>query len=86
MQRILTHYGHRYLLHLARENRPADADARLLADLHTRGAVPSTESTALQALQAHGFVEEVGDAVDLDSVRLRYERNPLEHLRRVVFE
>ena len=69
-----------------RENRPADADARLLADLHTRGAVPFATSTALQPLQSRGFVEEVGDDVDLASVRLRYERNPLENLRRVVFE
>ena len=90
MQFILSHYGHRYVCHLVRERSLDDAlrrdDDRLLCELLAHGAVPCEGNDALAPLVARGLVERVADDVSLDAVRLRYARNPLEHMSRVVFE
>jgi MoaA/NifB/PqqE/SkfB family radical SAM enzyme len=90
MQYVLSHYGHRYVQHLARSGALDAAlardDDRLLCELLAHGAVPRAGNVALDALAARGLVAAVGDDVTLADVRLRYARNPLEHLSRVVFE
>ncbi len=90
MQYILSHYGHRYVRHLVRSGSLDAAltrdDDRLACELLSHGAVPCEGNDALASLVARGLVETVGDEVSLDDVRLRYARNPLEHMRRVTFE
>jgi Radical SAM superfamily len=87
---ILSNYGHRYLLHLASSGAIEEArgreDVRVLCHIFSAGAVPDGASPELPALAARGMVQPERDDVDIEAVRLRYDRNPLEHMRRVVFE
>lgn len=86
----LTNYGHRYLQHLDRSGRLDDLrgqdDVRILGRIFGLGPQPEGASPLLASLAARGFVEPVGDDVDDTAVELSYARNPLEHLRRVIFE
>src|SRR5512146_3172353 len=88
MAYILSNYGHRYVLHLSRSGALDEArgrdDVNILCRLFARGALPANPE--LQALEARGFVEPVGDDVDAGAIDLRYARNPREHMSRVVFE
>ncbi len=90
MQFILSHYGHRYLTHLVNsaglDAALAREDVRYLCALLTHLSLPCEGNEAMQPLVARGFVEAVDDSVDRAAVGLRYARNPLENLRRVVFE
>lgn len=90
MQYILTHYGHRWITHQARSGAlstaPVPRESALCAALFAREAVPVEANPALAPLVERGLVCAVPDAVSLDAVRLRYARNPIEHIERVVFE
>lgn len=90
MQFILSNYGHRYLLHLARTAQAESArereDVRVMYRIFARGPVPEGASAELPGLLARGMVEPIGDDADVEAVQLRYDRNPLEHFQRVVFE
>lgn len=90
MRFILSNYGHRYLLHLTRSGALDEAleadDVVRLCRIFDRGILDEDESPELSALVARGMVERAHEGMDRDAARLRYDRNPLEHLRRVVFE
>lgn len=90
MQFVLSNYGHRYLQNLLRSGR-VDArldhpETRTLGELLVRAVVPCEGNERLEPLVARGFVRRVGDEVTVESARLGYARNPLEHVERVVFE
>ncbi|APR75654.1 radical SAM domain protein [Minicystis rosea] len=90
MRFILSNYGHRLVLHLHRAGKldalPADDDVRVLCRIYGKGALAEGASAALPRLAERGFIEPVVDDVDLEAIELRYARNPLEHMSRVVFE
>lgn len=87
---ILTNYGHRYLQHLARSGMLDEAlardDVRRLCRIFSLGVLAEDANPELVALAARGMIEPASHGLDSDGARLRYDRNPLEHLRRVVFE
>ncbi|HVK67151.1 MAG TPA: radical SAM protein [Polyangium sp.] len=90
MRFILSNYGHRYVLHLARSGVLDQAletdDVGRLCRIFSRGILDEDESPELSALVARGMIEPAPEGMDREAARLRYDRNPLEHLRRVVFE
>jgi sulfatase maturation enzyme AslB (radical SAM superfamily) len=84
----LTNYGLRLALERLAEREPTSDDrdeARLLADLLTELVAPG-DSPAARRLISRGMAEPVAEGVDREAVALRYRRNPLEHVGRVVFE
>jgi hypothetical protein len=90
MRFALTNYGHRYLQHLDRSGRlddlQGDDDVRVLARILAHGPEPEGASPRIASLRERGYVEPVDDDADAAAIELGYARNPLEHLRRVVFE
>lgn len=87
---ILTNYGLRYVGELlktdALERVASEADISLLLDLYT-GLITSDRDDAVQRdLLARGLIERVADSLSRDDVDLRYRRNPLEHIDRIIFE
>jgi MoaA/NifB/PqqE/SkfB family radical SAM enzyme len=82
----LTAYGHRWISHKLRGGSSLDSlDERLCAALLARTAVVASHNPVLAPLVERSLVERVPYA-PLDAIRTRYARNPLEHVRRVVFE
>ena len=90
MRFILTNYGHRYLQHLVRSGRLDDVlvqnDVRRLGRIFNAGVLAEEADPELGALEVRGMIEPASGEMDAAGARLRYDRNPLEHLRRVVFE
>lgn len=89
-QLILTHYGHRYIgfrrdvLHLETLQRnPMD---RLLLDCLLNLRLPYEETPQTAALLRTGLLQSVPNTLGLDEVALRYARNPLENISRLIFE
>lgn len=89
MRYVLSHYGHRYLMHLNRaglfEARVGEPAVRALGELFVAGVAAGVDAS-LDDLVARGWASRVGDDVTVDDARLRYARNPMEHVERVVFE
>lgn len=87
---VLTNYGLRYVGELlkvdALERRAAEADTSLLLDLYTGLTTPDRNDAIRQDLLARGLIERVADSVCRDDIELRYRRNPLEHVERIIFE
>lgn len=90
MRYVLSHYGHRYLAHMLRagllDARLGDPAVRALASLFAVAVAPCDDNPGLAPLEARGWLSRVGDEVTAEAARLRYARNPLEHIERVVFE
>jgi pyruvate-formate lyase-activating enzyme len=90
MRFILSNYGHRHLLHLARsgalDKALARDDVRRLCRIFSLGILAEDPNAEFSALVARGMIEPAPEGMDHEAARLRYDRNPLEHLRRVVFE
>ena len=90
MRLILSNYGHRYITQRLRTCEPdewssSDKD-RVLAEMWADGVRPHDQVPMADELMAHGFVEAADPAMTEETVRLRYARNPLENVQRVVFE
>lgn len=58
----------------------------LLLDLWTGIIAPAGQSPAEQELLTEGLIELVGAPADKDHISLRYQRNPFEHLTKIIFE
>jgi MoaA/NifB/PqqE/SkfB family radical SAM enzyme len=87
---VLSNYGLRLLFHEA-QTRSADMIARdpvlgPMAAIFTHGRSPLREVSLADHLFEMGLVTRVDASVDDAAVRLRYARNPLEHVTRLVFE
>lgn len=89
MPYLLTHYGHRRILHLARSGALDEArkrdDVHLLCRVFASGTLPDDASPLLAELATRGLVEHATE-IDPEAAQKRYDRNPLEHVSRVVFE
>lgn len=90
MKVILTNYGHRYINELARqhplEQLMQDVEGAILLDLLTGLSAPGREDALFMELRQRGLVENVSDQVSAEEIALRYRRNPLEHIEKVIFE
>lgn len=58
----------------------------LLLDLWTGIIAPAGQRPAEQELLAEGLIELVDAPADKDHISLRYQRNPFEHLTKIIFE
>jgi len=58
----------------------------LLLDLWTGIIAPAGQSPAEQELLTEGLIELAGAPADKDHISLRYQRNPFEHLTKIIFE
>lgn len=88
---VLTHYGHRLITHHraqaeVRENAEADEDLALLAAILDELVLPDDGSPRAARLVERGWLAHWDEPIDRETLRLRYRRNPLEHVQRVVFE
>lgn len=88
-QLISTNYGLRVLDHRLAEDPDLLAKDPLLAELaHLRQicARPFADDPRDRELIAAGLAQTVPAALEHDAIALRYRRNPLENIRRIVFE
>jgi pyruvate-formate lyase-activating enzyme len=89
MRYALTNYGHRFAARLLRadavKERLGELEVAACATVLARTSVAVAGNERLEPLVGRGLLMRVDD-VDDDELRLRYARNPLEHLERVVFE
>lgn len=78
---ILSNYGHRIAVRSSPLAAPEEARflSRLLEAFVVQDSPPA-------GLEAQGLVQRVPDGTDPNEIALRYARNPIEHMRRVVFE
>ena len=87
---ILTNYGLRYVGELlktdALERIASETDTSLLLDLYTGLTTPDRDDAVQRDLLARGLIEPVAGLVHRADIDLRYRRNPLEHVERVIFE
>lgn len=90
MDLVLTHYGHRlvthHLAHGWEGEHEAGDDLALLAAVHESLALPDDGSPRPTRLVERGWLARHPRPIDYQALRLRYQRNPLEHVERVVFE
>jgi len=90
MDLVLTHYGHRLLAHQRGRGETGTAVAAeelaLLAHVHDSLALPDDGSSQVARLVTRGWLARDAGPIDRDALRLRYQRNPLEHVTQVVFE
>ena len=86
----LSNYGHRLvcdrLANLSVDEICASPELHLLVEVLEAVALPYHGEALKQQLLARGWLREVPDDCDLQAVKLRYRRNPLENVRRMVFE
>ncbi len=85
-RRMLTHAGHRRLLALLDNRARFDADARILGLLAERGVDLLPDEPRVEALAVRGWLQDAPQGLTPSAARLRYRRNPLEHVRRINFE
>lgn len=88
---ILTNYGLRYVSELLKTDgalarSQVEAELRLLLDLYTGLSAPDHADDLHHDLIARGLIERVPDTLRRDEIDLRYRRNPLEHVQRLIFE
>ena len=85
----LTHYGWMVTSHLANRGQlhlGANPQGDLLLELWTGMHVPATNSPIYNQLLADGLIEGIDETVSQHDTRLRYQRNPFEHITKVTFE
>jgi len=87
---ILTNYGLRYVGELLKTDALArsqvEADTRLLLDLYTGLTAPDRDDDVHRELITRGLIERVPETMSRGDIDLRYHRNPLEHVERIIFE
>ncbi len=85
----LTHYGWMVTRHLANSGQlhlGANPQGDLLLELWTGTHVPAIDSSLHGELLADGLIERIDETVSQEDTRLRYQRNPFEHLTKIIFE
>ena len=85
----LTHYGWMVTRHLANSGQlhlGANPQGDLLLELWTGTNASATDSPIYSELLAEGLIEVIDEAIRQEDTRLRYQRNPFEHITKVIFE
>lgn len=86
----LSNYGHRFAketFSTPGRNLPSlDVSYTLLLDLWTGILIPDQGQPGLFELEQRGFVERVPESITKAETELRYRRNPLEHVTKIIFE
>ena len=83
---MLTNIGHKRLTERRRDLCPTGPDDELMAELCRQGIVLLSASGLVKRLMEAGWIEEAPAAITVEAARLRYDRNPLQHLERFNFE
>lgn len=85
----LSHYGWMVTQHQANEGILRMGNSRegdLQIELFTGSHVPASDYPCHPELVSKGLVELIPDPIPEDETRLRYKRNPFEHITKVIFE
>lgn len=85
----LSYYGWMITRHLANCGQlhlGVNPRGDLLLELWTGTHVPVTDSPIYSQLLADGLIDVIAETVSQDDTRLRYHRNPFEHITKVIFE
>jgi len=85
----LTHYGWMVTRHLANSGQlhlGAGPQGDLLLELWTGTQVPAIDGSIYSELLADGLIEEIDETARQEDTRLRYQRNPFEHITKIIFE
>lgn len=85
----LTHYGWMVTRHLANSgllHLGANPQGDLLLELWTGTHVPAIDTSMHSELLSDGLIEEIDEATRQEDTRLRYQRNPFEHITKIIFE
>jgi len=90
MDVILSNYGLRLLQNvLAHQDEPLPLPPELmmrLVQLRIRTAQAASDEPWQGELRARGLIQPAAPGADHEAIELRYQRNPLEHVTRLVFE
>jgi MoaA/NifB/PqqE/SkfB family radical SAM enzyme len=98
MNVILTNYGHKTITELLKQHlvsrlqhnsetlRHDDEVQCFLLNLLTSRRLPYHAHSLYHHLIARGMIERVPDSVTEEEIALRYKRNPLENIQRIIFE
>ncbi|MEL6344854.1 MAG: radical SAM protein [Myxococcota bacterium] len=86
MEMMLSNYGHRLLLAMNRGDASQDPRIPVLTSLRSAVTQNSSDIPDVLSLQEAGLIQEVPAGLCSNDVQLRYQRNPLENISRVVFE
>lgn len=86
MKLILSNYGHRMISRAAQAPLGEGPGQRLVRALLDHLSAPSTFDALEERLVARGIVQRVPASMADEEIALRYQRNPLENVRRLVFE
>ena len=86
----LSNFGHRCASEIFQAQNldlsTLDPSHSLLLDLWTGILIPDQGQPGLPELEQRGFIERVPDAETKAQTELRYRRNPLEHVHKIIFE
>lgn len=86
-QLMLSNYGQRYVEHQRSQGTlEQDPAAALLLALDRDGAVPWQDGPAQEGAVRRGLAQAVPSGMDVAAIRLRHQRNPLQHVIRLIFE
>lgn len=86
-QIMLSNYGHRVVEHRLRSGTlEQEPGAALLCALFEQALLPSRNDQVQADLLARGLIQRARPEDDAAAVRLRYARNPLQHVIRLIFE
>lgn len=86
----LSNFGHRYAREtfqtLGADLSTLDSEQQLLLDLWTGCLFQDQGQSGLAELERRGLIERVPETVTKAETELRYRRNPLEHVSKIIFE
>ncbi len=90
MHLTLTNYGHRLVTHHIEHSDydaiVGDPDLAVLGETWEALAIPDRGTPLHERLVERGWLARTHAPVDREALRLRYRRNPLENIQRVIFE
>ena len=85
----LSHYGWmatRHLVQTGQLHLGVSAMTDVLLDLWTGMLTPFVDSSLHNSMFTEGLIEQTNESITVEEVRLRYQRNPFEHVEKIIFE
>ena len=90
MKYILTNYGHRFTRQFsspkARKFAEQQISYAVLLKLYDHLYLQEISENIKQQLLHNALIEQVDDDISDSTIKLKYKRNPLEHIQGIVFE